>query len=205
MAILLVGYVIDSYIPAGRKEETVPDADDHLANVLGALTTALDDAVTVAIEDATGLTGAAPAALIALHDLLAGRSVDDLRQAVDLTHSGAVRLVDRLVADGLAARHPGADARSLAVVLTARGRRLARAALDARSAVLRDSFDGLRRDQRRQLTQLVEQMIAGVVHRRLGQRAAGEGPAGGWLCRQCDPAACGRPEGRCPAATAARP
>ena len=87
----------------------MPDADDHLANVLGALATAIDDAVTAAIEDATGLTGAAPAALIALHDLLAGRSVDDLRHAVDLTHSGAVRLVDRLVADGLATRRPGAD------------------------------------------------------------------------------------------------
>ena len=129
----------------------MPDADDHLANVLGALATAIDDAVTAAIEDATGLTGAAPAALIALHDLLAGRSVDDLRRAVDLTHSGAVRLVDRLVADGLATRRPGADARSLAVVLTARGRRLARAALDARAAVLDDTLGDLDRQERRQL------------------------------------------------------
>ena len=181
----------------------MPDADDHLVNVLGALTTALDDAVTAAIADETGLTGAAPAALIALHDLLAGRSVDDLRRAVDLTHSGAVRLVDRLVADGLATRRPGIDARSLAVFLTARGRRLARAALDARAAVLDDALGDLDSQERRQLAGLVEQMVVGVVHRRLNQRATGEGPAGGWLCRQCDPAACGRPEGHCPAATAA--
>jgi DNA-binding MarR family transcriptional regulator len=181
----------------------VPDPDAHLANVLGALATALDDAVTAAIESATGLTGAAPAALIALHDLLAGRSVDDLRQAVDLTHSGAVRLVDRLVADGLATRRPGVDGRSLAVVLTARGRRVARAAVDARAVVLHEALAVLDRAERAQLTTLVEQLVTGVVHRRLSARAAGEGPAGGWLCRQCDPAACGRPEGHCPAATAA--
>jgi DNA-binding MarR family transcriptional regulator len=181
----------------------VPDPDQHLANVVGALATALDDSVTVATESATGLTGAAPAALVALHDLLHGRSVDDLRRAVDLTHSGAVRLVDRLVADGLAARRAGADGRSVAVVLTARGRRLARAALDARRAVLGDALDVLDPLERVQLTGIVERMVTGVVERRLAGRAAGHDPAGGWLCRQCDPTACGRPEGHCPAATAA--
>src|SRR5689334_6381212 len=186
--------------PRGVRRKPVPDADDHLANVLGALATALDDAVTAAVADATGLTGAAPAALIALHDLLAGRSVDDLRRAVDLTHSGAVRLVDRLVADGLATRRPGPDARSLAVVLTARGHRVARAAVDARAAVLRDAFDDLDRRERRRLESLVERLVTGVVRRRLADRRAGHDPAGGWLCRQCDPMACGRPDGRCPAA-----
>jgi DNA-binding MarR family transcriptional regulator len=181
----------------------VPDDDDHLANVLGALSTALDDAMTAAIEDATGLRGAAPAALIALHDLLAGRTVDDLRRAVDLTHSGAVRVVDRLVADGLATRRAGVDARSLAIGLTARGRRLARAALEARAAVLHDAFGGLDRRERQDLTHLVERLVTRVVRRRLADRAAGHDPAGGWLCRQCDPVACGRPDGRCPAATAA--
>src|SRR3954468_3875225 len=96
--------------PSGARRKPVPDADDHLRNVLGALATAIDDGVTAAIEEATGLTGAAPAALIALHDLLAGRSVDDLRRAVDLTHSGAVRLVDRLPAPGPAAPPPGPPA-----------------------------------------------------------------------------------------------
>ena len=38
----------------------MPDADDHLANVLGALATVIDDAVTAVIEAVTGLTGAAP-------------------------------------------------------------------------------------------------------------------------------------------------
>jgi DNA-binding MarR family transcriptional regulator len=189
--------------PQGARRKPVPHDDDHLANVLGALVLALDDAVTAAVADATGLTGAAPAALIALHDLLAGRSVDDLRRAVDLTHSGAVRLVDRLVADGLATRRSGADARSLAVVLTARGRRVARDAIDARAAVLHDALGGLDRRERRQLAPLVEQLVTTVVEHRLAARRAGDDPAGGWLCRQCDPAACGRPDGRCPAATAA--
>jgi MarR family transcriptional regulator, negative regulator of the multidrug operon emrRAB len=189
--------------PPGARRKPVPDDDDHLANVLGALSTAVNDAMTAAIEDATGLSGVAPAALIALHDLLAGRTVDDLRRAVDLTHSGAVRVVDRLVADGLAARRAGVDARSLAVVLTARGQRVARAALDARAAVLHDALDGLDARERQQLTRLVEQVVTTVVEHRLAARRAGDDPAGGWLCRQCDPVGCGRPHGRCPAATAA--
>jgi DNA-binding MarR family transcriptional regulator len=189
--------------PPDARRKPVPDVDDHLTNVLGALATAIDDSTTAAIEDATGLTGAAPAALIALHDLLAGRSVDDLRRAVDLTHSGAVRRVDRLVADGLATRRPGADARSLAVVLTARGRKLARAALDARAAVLHEALGGLDHQERRQLTRLAGQMVTTIVHGRLAERRAGHDPAGGWLCRQCDPVACGRSDGRCPAAAAA--
>jgi DNA-binding MarR family transcriptional regulator len=177
--------------------------DERLANVLGALTLALADEVAAATERAAGRTGAGPAALVALSDLLAGRSVDHLRRAVGLTHSGGVRVVDRLVADGLAERRPGPDGRSVALALTARGRRLATDARQARRSALLDVLEVLDDQERAQLTAIIEKLVEAVVARRLGARRAGVDPAGGWVCRLCDAVACERPQGRCPAANAA--
>lgn len=173
--------------------------DERLANIFGALVLALSDRVAAATRRTSGHTGAAPAALVALHDLLGGRSVDDLRQAVDLTHSGGVRLVDRLVTHGLADRRPGTDGRSVALVLTPRGRRLAQRTRAARRDALADVLDVLEPRERTQLAAIVEKLIGAVVTQRLEARAAGEDPPGGWLCRLCDPAACERADGHCPA------
>ena len=181
-------------------------ADDRLANVLGAFALALTDEVEAATAGAAGHTGAGPAALVALSDLLAGRSVDDLRRAVGLTHSGGVRVVDRLVGDGLAERRPGADGRSVALVLTPAGRRLAGQVRDARRQTLERVLDVLDDRERAQLSAILDKVVAGVagvVERRLAARAAGHIPPGGWLCRLCDTVACERSEGRCPTANAA--
>jgi MarR family transcriptional repressor of emrRAB len=177
--------------------------DDRLVNIVGALALALSDAVGSATHEASGHGGAAPAALVSLLDLLDGRSIDDLRHAIDVTHSGGVRLLDRLVRDGLAQRRAGADARSIAVVLTPRGRRLARRTQEARRAALADALDVLDDREQAQLTAIAEKLVRTVVSTRLDDRSSGTEPAGGWLCRMCDPVACGRPHGTCPAASAA--
>jgi hypothetical protein len=46
-------------------------------------------------------------------------------------------------------------------------------------------------------------LITTITRQRLEQRASGVAPAGGALCRMCDFAACGRPDGACPAAVTA--
>jgi MarR family transcriptional repressor of emrRAB len=178
-------------------------ADDRLANVLGAFVVALSDELEAATVEAAGHTGAGPAALVALSDLLAGRSVDDLRRAVGLTHSGGVRVVDRLVVDGLAERRPGPDSRSVALALTPAGRRVAGGVRDARQATLQQVLDVLDDGEQAALGGLLDKLVGGVVGRRLEARAAGATPPGGWLCRLCDPVACQRAESRCPAAGAA--
>jgi MarR family transcriptional regulator, negative regulator of the multidrug operon emrRAB len=169
--------------------------DDRLANVLGAFALALADGMDVTTERA---------ALVALSDLLQGRSVDDLRRAVGLTHSGGVRVVDRLVAGGLVERRRGADGRTVALFLTADGRRLAGQARDARLAALHDVLVVLDDRERAQLAAIVDKLVAAMVGRRLQARAAGVDPPGGWLCRLCDPVACERAQGHCPVANAAR-
>jgi DNA-binding MarR family transcriptional regulator len=192
--------------PPDRERNLVPERrrdDEHLANVTGALVRGLADHIENATEAASGHVGATPAALIALNDLLEGRSVDDLRHAVDLTHSGGVRLVDRLVDDGLAERRPGTDARSVSLVLTARGRRLARRTTAARHDALTDVLDVLDPREREQLRAIADKLVTAIVDQRLAARHAGEEPTAGWLCRMCDPVACGRSAGTCPALNAA--
>jgi MarR family transcriptional repressor of emrRAB len=178
-------------------------ADDRLANVLGAFALALTDELDAVAEQAAGQGGAGAAALVSLSDLLAERSVDDLRRAVGLTHSGGVRVVDRLVAGGLAERRRGIDGRSVAVALTPLGHRLAERAKEARREAVLDVVRGLDQRELSDLTPIMEKLVHAVVARRLEARAAGVDPPGGWMCRLCDPMACERPEGRCPAAMAA--
>lgn len=177
--------------------------DERLANVLGAFALAVSDELEAATAQAAGHTGAGPAALVALSDLLAGRSVDELRRAVGLTHSGGVRVVDRLVGEGLAERRPGPDGRTVALALTPAGRRLAGDVRHARQASLRRVVEVLDDGEQAELSAILDKLVAGAVGRRLEARAAGATPPGGWLCRLCDTVACQRPEGRCPAANAA--
>src|SRR6195952_628579 len=87
------------------------------ANLVAALALALVDRVDDAVAQAVGQRGAGAAALAALDGPAAGASIDVLRRIVGLTHSGAVRLVDRLAAAGLVERRLGADQRSVALWL----------------------------------------------------------------------------------------
>ena len=100
------------------------------ANQLGALALALSDRLATAAEPVGGATAAE--ALVALNGTAAGGSIDALAGIVGLSHSGTVRLVDRLERDGHVERRRGADQRSAALILTPAGRRLARQVLTRR-------------------------------------------------------------------------
>lgn len=176
--------------------------DRRLINVLGAFSLALADRIRDVTEEAAGMTGAAPAALVALHQFLAGRPTEDLAQATGLTHSGAVRLVDRLVDAALVERRPGRDGRSLSIVLTAQGRALSRKVTAARVRAIESALEGLGNIDRRALLELVEALTTALTAQRLDARQHGNAPAR-WMCRLCDFASCGRTHGECPAANAA--
>src|SRR5688572_20555675 len=95
----------------------------HDINSFGALPVEVAQRVQEAGGRASPHGASAPAALAALHGLASGQSIDALRRIVGLTHSGAVRLVDRLAGAGLVERRVGADQRSVALHLTPEGRR----------------------------------------------------------------------------------
>jgi MarR family transcriptional repressor of emrRAB len=176
---------------------TTTSADEAIErqteNLLGALSLAITDRVGDAVTAAADQAGAGAIALSALHHFLDGPSVDQLRQVLGLTSSGTVRLVDRLVAAGLARREVGRDGRVTRVRLTASGRRTARQVTTARARVLRDAVAVLSPEQRVALNGLLGQVAAGLVRAPGAQR---------WTCRQCDTGACGREAGRCPVAAA---
>jgi MarR family transcriptional regulator, negative regulator of the multidrug operon emrRAB len=184
-----------------------PTADPdlaRLANLLGAWSLAVSDRITAAAAVAAGRGGQAPAALVALEQFADGRTIEELSAVLGLTHSATVRLVDGLVADGnVTRRRRTGDRRAVAIRLTASGRATARRIIRARGEAVQEVLRGLAAAQRRSLTAMAERLTGDLAALRLEQRAAGELPSGGWLCRMCDFGACGRPEGRCPAATRA--
>jgi len=163
------------------------------ANLLGALGIVLSDALADAAEPAGGKTTAT--ALVALAGPSSSASIDALAGVVGLSHSGTVRLVDRLVADGLVERRRGVDQRSAALVLTPAGRRSARQVLRRREANLQIIIALLTDEQQAALAEIAERVLA-----ELGDAHDAEAR----VCRLCDLEACGRSRGACPVATARR-
>ncbi len=158
----------------------------RLENLLAALVTTLSDQLDDATTDAAGHGSVAPGALTSLLRR-PGQSIAVLRARLRLSHSATVRLVDRLVDDGLVVRRPGDDAREVALVLTAKGRRRALRVLQARRATMSRAFAGLAAPERRELEVLADRLLR-------TQSAQTDDPRP--ICRLCEVPAC--PLRRCP-------
>jgi DNA-binding MarR family transcriptional regulator len=167
----------------------VSHTSSRQANLLGTLSLALAGNVDVAVAAAAPYGPSAPAALTALEGYLGGEPIDALRRVLALTHSGAVRVVDRLAEAGLAERRPGPDGRTVAVTLTPAGRRAAADVRVARERALAEALAPLGPEERRTLTELHEKLLAGLTDDRASARR---------ICRLCDPEACGHERGTCP-------
>ena len=169
---------------------------DHDLNVVGALVVALGDRMRDAVEDAAGMRGAFPAALVALHEWAGGRTIDTLAGGLRLSHSRTVRVIDRLEAAGLAARdaRPASTAAACWCDLTPAGRAPGSACSTRARPRWRRALQSLGRDERRELAAIAERLLAD---------ATGSRRAAGAICRLCDAHACGHHEGRCPVTRAA--
>jgi len=155
-------------------------ASDHLLNLIGAFATAVHDEVRQALEHDAEAGGALPAALVAL-DTWPGHSVDFLSRVLGLTHPGAVRLVDRLVAGRLVRKQAGPDRRTASLRLTAKGRALAGKARASRYGVLRGLIGNLDAADRRSLEAILDRVLRGARRSRVQARRA---------CRLCDHSVC---------------
>lgn len=153
---------------------------DRTANLLGTLSLAVADRIGEAARQTLGHAGETPAALVVIgYDL--GPSNEQLRSVLGLSHPGSVRLVDRLVADGLVERRQGRDRRAIALYLTAEGHALREALLSERLAAIRPVLEPLSADE--------QDALAGLLHKLLGalpttdlERCT--------LCRLCDNSVC---------------
>jgi len=169
---------------------------DAGANRLGALALRLTDRMQLAVTSGDEHSLSAATALSVLDRWFgAPPSVDTLRRVMGLTPSGGVRLVDVLERHGLVTRRPGADARVRTIALTAKGRRAARATVEARHDLLEEVLAPLDDGERAALAAIVDKLLIGLIR---GRRP---GPA---MCRLCDTEACGAPRDEpCPVTRAA--
>lgn len=165
------------------------------ANLLGALALAVVDRTSEALVEAAGHSLSTAAALSALQHILEAPTIERLSQVLGLTHSGTVRLVDRLEHDGYVRRDRGPDRRSAAVSLTAAGREAAAQVTAARGQVLETALAPLDAEERGAFGELVGRILVGMMR---------EPGATRWTCRLCDTGACGRYEGGCPIGRAAQ-
>lgn len=132
---------------------------DRTANLLGAVGLAVADRIEEAARAILSHVGETPAAVVVIGYGL-GPSNDQLRRILRLSHPGAVRLVDRLVADGLVERRPGRDRRAIALHLTDRGTALREELMQGRLAAIRPLIEPLSPAEQDALGELLHKLLA---------------------------------------------
>lgn len=137
--------------------------DPRIENIVGALALALSDAILCSAQQEAPEPGPAAAALALLgHN--PGLTIERLRRSLGLSHPGAVRLVDRLVADGLVVRIPSRrDRRAVALHLTEAGAAGCAAILAARQGGLANALAGLGPEELATFGTLAEKVLRRVV------------------------------------------
>ncbi len=165
------------------------------ANLLGACGLGVADDLHAAAARALGGAGPSLAgAVLTLANVGGSASLDALTVALGVTHSGAVRLADRLEADGLATRERRDDDRRAKLLrLTPAGRRAARRLRADREAALETWLAPLSAAEQETLAELAARLLDGRTE---GRHTALR------TCRLCDADACGHPD-RCPVTQAA--
>lgn len=153
---------------------------DRTANLLGVVGLAVAGRIEDTARDILSHAGETPAALVVIgHGT--GPSNDQLRRVLGLSHPGTVRLVDRLVADGLVERRAGRDRRAIAFYLSERGHVVRQELLKGRLAAIRPLLEPLTSPEEAQLAALLHKMLTSMETTETERRA---------LCRLCDNRVC---------------
>ncbi|MDX1623891.1 MAG: MarR family transcriptional regulator [Gemmatimonadota bacterium] len=149
---------------------------EQLANLVGALAVAVKDELDALAKGVIGFGGTTPAALICI-GMRPGRSIEVLRSALDLSHSGAVRLVDRLEDREWVRRSREKGQRSVSVELTPTGEKLVEKFLGRRRKLLMALLDPLTDDEIHKLGKGIRGILAEMP----------EGREEEWqICRLCE-------------------
>lgn len=153
---------------------------DRTANMLGVLGLAIADRIEAMAREILSHAGETPAALVVI-GYGSGPSNDQLRRVLGLSHPGTVRLVDRLVADGLVERREGRDKRAIALYLSKKGKALREDLLAGRLAAIRPLLTPLTESEHETFAALLHKMLARMETTDMERRG---------LCRLCDDRVC---------------
>jgi MarR family transcriptional regulator, negative regulator of the multidrug operon emrRAB len=153
---------------------------DRTANLLGAFGLAVADRIAGGARAILQHAGETAAALVVIGYGL-GPSNEQLRRVLRLSHPGSVRLVDRLVGDGLVERRQGRDKRAIALHLTHNGIEMREKLLTGRLAALRPMLEPLTDQEQAMLGTLLEKMLPALGQTDWDRRT---------ICRFCDDSLC---------------
>ena len=153
---------------------------DRTANLLGVVGLAVADRIESVARDILSHAGETPAALVVIGYGF-GPSNDQLRRVLGLSHPGSVRLVDRLVADGLVERREGRDRRTIALYLTERGAALREELLEGRLAAIRPLLAPLSETEQEAFAALLHKILSSMETTNMERHT---------LCRLCDDRVC---------------
>lgn len=148
---------------------------DRTTNLLGAAALAITDRLREEMQAMLNRTGETAAALIVL-GYAPGLSVEILRQVLDLSHPGTVRLIDRIEEDGLVERRKAPDGRAVALHLTRKGSKLRQKLMDRRLDTLEASLKGLTSDERLVLGELLAKVLMNLPETEMAKHR---------ICRLC--------------------
>ena len=163
-----------------RGAPILPPMIDRTANLLGVVGLAVADRIEATAREILSHAGETPAALVVI-GYGSGPSNDQLRRVLGLSHPGAVRLVDRLVADGLVERRTGQDRRAIALYLTEQGLALREHLLAGRLAAIRPLLEPLSDAEQEMFGALLHKLLASLETTDWDRRT---------LCRLCDKRVC---------------
>lgn len=153
---------------------------DRTANLLGAVGLAIADRIEEVALDVMQRAGETPAALVVV-GYGTGPSNDQLRRILGLSHPGTVRLVDRLVADGLIKRCEGRDRRAVALFLTEQGNAMRETLLAGRLAAIKPLLSPLSQSEQDDLAEILSRILNSLPSSDV-ERCN--------LCRMCDDRVC---------------
>lgn len=150
-------------------------------NVIGALALALGDIVEMALADDASEPGAAAAALMLIRHT-PGFLTERLHRIIGLSQPGTVRLIDRLVRDGLVVRKPGReDRRTVELHLSEEGLRRTAAMVKKRNRALAKALAALPDEDITTLSAIAGKLLGALPS---DERHAYQ------ICRYCDETCC---------------
>ncbi|WP_247989074.1 MarR family winged helix-turn-helix transcriptional regulator [Bradyrhizobium sp. 186] len=163
-----------------RYAHIIQRMETGIANLLGALSLAVMDRIEQGAREVIGRGGETPAALVVI-GYGQGMTNDKLRRILGLSHSGTVRLVDRLVSDRLVERRQGQDGREVALHLTAKGVATRNDLMTSRISAVASLLDVLSPAETKRLETLLHELLARQDTSEMDRFT---------ICRMCDDSVC---------------
>ena len=155
--------------------------DKYISNLLGAFATTLSNSIEreVSILDGNSLNH--ESALVAIYNH-PNTTINTLSKILELTHSGAVRLINTLEEKKLVKRHKSlSDARSIVLHITEAGSKRVQLILNCREKATLKTIAVLSETQKENLLNILEASMSNVTNEKLEARR---------ICKLCNEGVC---------------